>query len=602
MPGHPELRGEIHQTTAQTLDNAVGGICRGDCDDLAELYQAITIEQGKLTHVIELPQHAAAAYAEEVDDGYRVTVLQTGPTLSFTAPTIQEALQKAYQSFDAREVFDPNAVGILLRFSGENTRGPWRLSHRIFTDPAYAETMIEVQRHWHYNTYLQAIKIMEKMIEDGDHDTANYRELAGLLQFTGRPAESAEYLKLAWARTPEAISRLNLQPERIALMLTAKDYDGARALAEQVLNEELPAAAYEIGDGKLNILMDLVSVLAEPETNDIAIGILGDELQPIIGPSLRQLYFQAIEPGLKRDWWNYNDKALSVRRLIRRYVAQSQGVIMAGEPAKLLQDEAARALIQDVNFAWDHFTFFDRETPASQVLAYSALGSWYRFWSLDQEFESLVDQARVKPALSFNEYRHTERIGGSAQMSRDLPWIAWSPTYYPSRAGDHLDAVQDGKVELDKDLLRQTFAAYQEAFNFARQEALVGPTAVSVDLRNRLLFGLLLEDESAVRQVFVEVKASGDKRLIDNTSMQLGQMSRWCSLDWYKTAVGIWGEEVDYHPKWFWIAWMAIMAEQSQHGILVAEMACAAYPDDQNFAAELGFMRELFGSDSTAEK
>jgi hypothetical protein len=594
LPGHPQLRGDIHQTTAQTLAGAVGGICRGDCDDLAEIYQAITRQQNNLTHIIDLPQHAAAAYAEQIDDGYQVTVLQTGPTLQFSAPTVQEALQQAYQSFDAREVFDPNAVGVLLRFSGENTRGPWRLSHRIFTDQDYADTMIEVQKHWHYNTYLQAITIMEKMIADGDRDTANFREMAGLLQFTGRPAEAAEYLELAWRKTLEAVSRLSLQPERIALLLTAGEDQAARDLAEEVLLTELPAAAQELQEGKLTYLLDLVGVLNDPATLDLAISILSDELQSIVGPSLRQLYVQAILPGLNREWWQYNDKALSIRRLLRRYVAHAQAVLMSGEPAELLQDEAARALIDDVNFAWESFIFFDRDTPAGQMLAYSSLGAWQRFWSPSSDFETLVDRARAKAPASFSEQLHTERIGGDAQLQRDLRWISWSPTYFASRAASHLNDVKEQGLPLDRALLQRCFASYQEAFVFASQEALVGPAAVSVNLRNRLMFGLLLEDAAVLRAVFQEVQASGDKRLIDATSAQLGQMARWCSLAWFTEATELWGQEVDYHPKWFWIAWMAVMAEQPQHGIIAAQAACRYHPEDSAFAAELAFMKDLF--------
>ena len=319
--------------------------------------------------------------------------------MQFKAPTIQEALQAAYQSFDARELFDPNAVGILLRFSGENTRGPWRLSHRIFTDRDYAEAMIEVQKHWHYNTYLQAITIMEAMIAGGDHDTANYREMAGLYQFTGRPAEAADYLALALEKTDEPLSRLNLQPERIALLLTAEKYEEARALAEHVLTVEIPAAGKALGESRLNVLMDLVSVLADPATLDIAIKILSDDIQPRMGPALRQLYVRAILPGLKRDWWRYDEQAVSIRRILRRYIRLAQAVVVTGEPEELLASAGARALVADVNFAWDSFVFYDRDTAAGQVLAYSSLGSWQRFWSQDPAFDQHIADIRQQGPL-----------------------------------------------------------------------------------------------------------------------------------------------------------------------------------------------------------
>ena len=114
--GSRDINSDIHQTAFQTLSTTVGGICRGDCDDLSELGELIVEKQDKIGHVVSLPGHAALAWAENYDDQWHVFVLQTGPTLQFSAPRLQDALRATYQSFDASEAFDPNGVGILLRF------------------------------------------------------------------------------------------------------------------------------------------------------------------------------------------------------------------------------------------------------------------------------------------------------------------------------------------------------------------------------------------------------------------------------------------------------------------------------------------------------
>ena len=90
--------------------------------------------------------------------------MQTGPTHEFIDEELPESLRKAYTSFDASETFDPNGLGLLLRFSGENTRSSWRLSYRIFAEKEYADAMIAVQKDWHYQTYLQGINTI------ADHD------------------------------------------------------------------------------------------------------------------------------------------------------------------------------------------------------------------------------------------------------------------------------------------------------------------------------------------------------------------------------------------------------------------------------------------------
>ncbi|MBI4613206.1 MAG: hypothetical protein HY720_06305, partial [Planctomycetes bacterium] len=63
LVGNKKQRGDIHQTARETLSSVFGGMCRGDCDDLSEMYAEIATRQGKLAHVLYLPAHAAAAWA-----------------------------------------------------------------------------------------------------------------------------------------------------------------------------------------------------------------------------------------------------------------------------------------------------------------------------------------------------------------------------------------------------------------------------------------------------------------------------------------------------------------------------------------------------------
>ncbi len=194
LPELPNLIGshyglsDTHQTVYETLERRWVGRLIGDCDDLAEFFQVLTRRQGKLSHVMQLPGHAAAGYVEKSEKGeYRFVVLQTGPVLQFNSPDFNEVIEMAYRSFDRGEGIShmtADAVPLLLRFANEETRTPFVLSSRIFNDAEYADTMIQVQSYWHEHVYSSAIEVMEKMVEE-DKEIGNIKELGSLYERVG---------------------------------------------------------------------------------------------------------------------------------------------------------------------------------------------------------------------------------------------------------------------------------------------------------------------------------------------------------------------------------------------------------------------------------
>jgi hypothetical protein len=201
LPELPNLIGshfglsDTHQTVHETLERRWVGRLIGDCDDLAEFFQILTRLQGKLSHVMQLPSHAACGYVErEGPDQYRFIVLQTGPVMQFNAPSLNEVVETAYRSFDRGEGLShltPDAVPLLLRFADEETRTPFVLSARIYEDAEYADTMIRVQSYWHENIYSAAIGVMEEMLA-GDQEIGNIKELGSLYERVGEYSRSAE--------------------------------------------------------------------------------------------------------------------------------------------------------------------------------------------------------------------------------------------------------------------------------------------------------------------------------------------------------------------------------------------------------------------------
>lgn len=201
IPELPKLIGshyglaDSHETVYESLERRWAGRLFGDCDDLAEFFQELTARQGKLSHVMQLPAHAACGYVERTEEGdYRFVVLQTGPVLQFTAGTLNEAVEMAYLAFDkegGQTHFTAAAVPILLRFAGDQTRTPFVLSARIYEDRAYAESMIRVQSYWHRHVYSAGIREMEDMIGKGDRELGNLKELASLYERVGAYEKSA---------------------------------------------------------------------------------------------------------------------------------------------------------------------------------------------------------------------------------------------------------------------------------------------------------------------------------------------------------------------------------------------------------------------------
>ncbi|MCC8179688.1 MAG: hypothetical protein LIP23_02070, partial [Planctomycetes bacterium] len=200
LPDLPNLIGshyglsDTHQTVYQSLDRRWVGRLIGDCDDLAEFFQELALRQGKLCHVMQVPRHAAAGYVEQLEDGhYRFIVLQTGPVLQFTSPSLYGAVEAAYMHFNdegGRSRFTLAAVPLLLRFADEDTRTGFVLSARIYADREYAENMILVQEYWHRHVFSAAIKVMEKMVAE-DPELGSIKELGSLYQRVGLYKESA---------------------------------------------------------------------------------------------------------------------------------------------------------------------------------------------------------------------------------------------------------------------------------------------------------------------------------------------------------------------------------------------------------------------------
>ncbi len=595
LVGSKQVKGDIHQTAEQTVATVTGGICRGDCDDVAELYQNITERQGRIAIVLSLPSHAALAWAEKKEDAkWHVFVLQTGPALEFIDEDLPKALEQAYKSFDESDAFDPNGLGLLLRFSGENTRSSWRLSWRIFAERNYARTMIDVQRDWHFQTYQRGINTMQELIKGGDLDTANYRELSGLYSFTGQYDLAAEYHRKALDATPQPESRLYMKSELIEHLLDGNHVEDAKGAVEEVLTKDLPTLKPKLGPSVWQAGLQLAATLGGHHQGALALRIMEDTLLeapsdkvPSLAAQIDKVAAYLQSPKFNQSVWDGSSQFLQLRHLTSSFAGLTVSVLADLGPGGLAEHPQLAESVGLTQRWLDEIAFHDADDPGDYAGRYAVAGRFYAALLGEAAFMRLLDAAPLPAA----ERNHQQRTGGMAQMHLDLPWIRASVPFWWSRLAERFGRE---RTSLDAAGVAADAAHLQEAYECVRR---LGQEDVQLDHQHHLgllVAALVARDEQALRKRLRFVKEKDDKRLRDDTAQWLGDVARFLPMDWYAQVIGIWQEEVDYKPKWYWIAWRAALNGGTQHALLVAAKAAQRYSDDPAFVEEYQFMRRLY--------
>ncbi len=603
--GNKQIKGDIHQTAAQTLATATGGVVRGDCDDLAELYEVIAKRQGRTAIVLALPQHAATAWAEKQTDGkWHVFVLQTGPAVEFTDALLPKALEAAYKSFGASETFDPNGLSLLLRFSEENTRSSWRLSYRIFAEPDYYKTMVDVQKDWHYQTYQRGIQSMKDLIAKGDQDTANYRELSGLYSFTGQYQLAAEYHQMALDRTEEPEGKFLMAIELLGHLFESKQEAKAKALAKDLIEVQFPRLKAKMGPSAWSSGMELVAVLEGHHALDLALqaqevllieplseqnGALAEKIEQLAG------YVQS--PKFNQQTWENSGQFLELRNLTAQYAGICIGLVAEAGPNRLAHEEGLRGAARAAEIWLTHLAFHDVDEPGEAPLRYASAGRYYAAILGRERFDQLLAAAPLPSDKDVTGMDHTHRIGGLAQLPLDLPWIRLSVPYWLGRmqelfARDHMT--------IDRAEVARLAQALDEAYTVGTKLGLEHPQIEFTAHLGKLIAALMANDLDGVKARLQYVAEKNDKRLRDDTAQWIGDAARFIPIEQFRSVIDAWGEIVgggtqdNAKQKYYWIAWRAALGGATQHALLTASVAAARYRNDAAFDEEQKFMQTLF--------
>ncbi len=585
--GNPDLRGDIHQNAFETLATANGGICRGDCDDLSELYAVIAERQGCLVHVISLPMHVAACWAEERDGQWHCYVMQTGPTLEFVAPTLPEALEATYRSFDESVAFDPNEIGITLRFSGENTRSSWLLGFRIFSDPDYAQTMIDVSRDWHFQTYLQATSKMQELIAAGNHDTANYRELAALGARTGQFGLAVDFQEKVIERTSDPRSVLKMTLELIRYNFEAGRDGRAQSLVQDVLARQLPALERRMNSlERARVGLDLVSILDQADAHELALLALYEVVMPTVRSLQGAVVAYLESPGFDPDRWAYE---LALRDILRSAASEGLDLIHALGPERLRSDVRLRSIAEATQVYHERILAFDIFSASDMLGRYAWAASFYEAFLGEEAVQAMVEQSDWPQD---EDAAHAARLGGLIQMPADLPWIRASVPYWFRKLAQLFD---EEASSVDRATLEQLSERLDSAVEMTGQLGMDSPSVDGQRVLAEVLIAFGLGDHARLRAAFEQVAARGDRGLRDRCNTWLGMSARFLSVEDFLGMMQVWQEVLDYKPSYFLIAWAAALNDAPEHAMAVARLAAERFPDDPTFAEEYAFMVGLYG-------
>ncbi|HXX47430.1 MAG TPA: hypothetical protein VEN47_04320 [Myxococcota bacterium] len=582
------VSGDIHQTASETLATTAGGMMRGDCDDLSELDQVIAEREGHNAQMIGLPAHAALVWAEKRPDGSWVTyLLQTGQPLVFPGATLPESLELAYKSFGSGELFDRTKLEILLRFSGENTRSSWFLSYRIFEDPNYARTMIDVQRDWHFQTYQRAIVKMKALIAGGDQDPANYTELAGLYHYTGQYDLAASTLGEAIERTDPGETRVSMEIDRVVALASAGRAEEARSFAKELRDDEIPALEKTMGsrldEARLSLADALMVERCDPA---LALDVLANDLTPQLNAEVSTLDESLRAPKLDLETWRTQTEPLRDR--LRWYVSSSVGLLYSTREGELASSPARAALVGAVQRWIDLIAFRELDPSESPLTRYAVIG---RLLEATTDPATALTRIEAAPLPADPKIDHAKRVAGPEQLERDLSFTRISTSFWSAEL-----AALFAKENTTLDPAR--VADFAQRAEHAREEARslgLDHTSFEHELReDRLVAALVADDEPKLRVALHEIKVENDRRVRMNAASWIATVARFQSVERFSRVVEVWREEVDYKPMWFWIAWTAALNGAPDQALMVARLAAREFRDDRAFVEEYHFMQRRY--------
>ncbi len=580
LPEMPNLIGshyglsDTHQTVYQSLERRWVGRLIGDCDDLAEFFQVLTRRQGKLSHVMSLPAHAAAGYAEQLPDGtYQFVVLQTGPVMQFTAPTMDEVVEKAYRSFDrdgGETHLTAAAVPLLLRFADEETRTPFVLSARIYGDADYADAMIRVQEYWHKYTFSAAIAEMERLVKE-DRELGSIKELGSLYERVGMYDRSAELRQEELAASQGDIqATLSVLLDLANMYYQSGDHEAALDALHRIEDKMNSLVVTEDADA-FNRLLSFRSYWAI---------LMSRQDEPERAWNLVRLDVQAS----KRQLGRVSESVL--RTLIGLYDRMTQ----KRDAGKYADNPEHAAIMEQVGSEIESAMrsgFFRRDDAYNAVISrYSLLG---RYAVAKEGRERGLELLRQDGPYASEAKDQTRRGNGISES--DWEWLRIAPRLYLSYGTEMLDKEENPHLynpEAAGEMLALVDRAVEKGTGLGSDISGAGDIITASLIRS-----FLNQDLDAFNQTMALVRDRNYSSLYDDAALVFGS---YCGL----VPEEQFGEWIDaFHrffpgrQHYFKVVYRALDKKFYDHAGMIADATARFFADDELFVDEARFVEQL---------
>jgi hypothetical protein len=582
LPEMPNLIGshfghlDTHQTVYESLERRWVGRLIGDCDDLAEFFQVLTSRQGKLSHVMNLPAHAACGYADRLaEDRYRFVVLQTGNVLQFTGSTLNEAVEAAYRSFDrsgGETHMTMDAVPIFLRFADEETRTPFILSSRIYADRDYSEAMIRVQGYWHEYVFSAAIREMEEMLET-DQEVGNIKELGSLYQRVSLYDKSIELRRreLGLVRG-DVQATLSTLLEIAQLHFEAKDKEASLAALGEMeavfrdIVERQDAPTFMRVTSFRSYWAMHMAMLGEP-------GRAWDILKYDVDAAKGQRGYINSDPLIRTLVILYDKLSLNQS-------GKGKGAFTHGDASVMraigreLEACAARAMFK----ADDYYNL--------TIMRYYLLG---RFAVAREGRDAALARLLEDGPYPTEQKDHTKR--GREITDEDWSWMRIAPTLYLSYAQEMLDPDENPEL-YDPETARRLLECVARAAE--KGAGLGSDIAGSDDLpKSKLMLAFLNGDLDLYRAAMAEVKDKDYSSLYDDAALTFGSYCGLIPLDAFAAWIGAFRDHFPGKQHYFKVVYRAIDKEYFDHALMMANAFAEYFKDEKLLVEEAAYVNEL---------
>jgi hypothetical protein len=586
--GDKSHTGDVHQDAYQTLDRKVAGRFIADCDDLAEFYQAVTRRQGRLSFVLGRPSHAICGFVEKQKNKYVFTAVDTGPPRQFRAAGLDAVVEAAFATFDEErtEAFDANSICFLLRFAGEQTRTPYYLGTRMFLDPAYARTMIRVQRDWHFAYIASGKETMVEMIKR-EKDPPTIFELAAFYRELGEWPQAIDWTRkgIAALAPGDTIGRLT-ENRRLAIYL---ERSGEKKAAAGLLRrtargiEKAEAAAGAKAQRFAGLRLNLASDLD-------ALGL------PFVAWQTAQPAVRALER--RRKLGGHNVTRLATILLSMRDLERGGRKLTDAEKAaaKELENLLAR------HFATRHFK--ERDTFRAHMDKYSDLAIF--FAAKHGRKYALEKLLAPGPYPQAGRAHHRRGRNAAETEAQDWKWIRISMHAYNHFFQDALDGRKPVKQRRPAEAVKVLAALEKAIPEIRKRGSLGGMEFVLMGLRVRR--DAITKNWSGMEATFKQTRKRNWGRLYRLIGMSLGDAASYMTADEFEVQFKKFCAQQPPLPHYYRVVYEALSNKRYEHALRAARITAERFPHNAAVQREFKLFQELLkkrprdGEDKDGEK